>query len=180
MKVSRTKMAENRAKILAAASRLFRERGFEKVTVAEIMQAAGLTHGGFYGHFASKEALVAAALAEGPALTSAVTQDLKALARAYLTPAHRDAPGLGCQFAALGGEAARLPADARQALTATLKTRLDALSHDAAGETDPARRRWAIAGWAALVGALTLSRLSADPDLADEILTETRRAFGAA
>src|ERR1700712_3825548 len=64
MKVSREQVAENRRTILAAAGRLFRERGFEAVTVAEVMKAAGLTHGGFYGYFASKDELIAAALAD--------------------------------------------------------------------------------------------------------------------
>ena len=64
MKVSREQVTENRRTILEAASRLFRERGFEAVTVAEIMKAAGLTHGGFYGYFKSKDELIAAALAE--------------------------------------------------------------------------------------------------------------------
>jgi len=173
MKVSRAQQAENREKIVASASRLFRERGLEAVTIAEIMGDAGLTHGGFYGHFRSKTALMVEALALGPAVPQG---DLKDVAKAYLTPAHRDAVGLGCPYAALGGETARLAADDRAVVTARLKARLDALS----GEGDPAKRRWAIAGWSAMVGALMLSRISADPALSDEILAETRRAFGAA
>lgn len=180
MKVSRAQMAENREKIVASASRLFRERGFEQVTIAEVMKAAGLTHGGFYGHFDSKDALVAEALGVGPQLTPEMTADMKSLAKAYLTPAHREARERGCQFAALGSEAARLPDAARAAITEEMRARIDALSGGKDGDADPARRRWAIAGWAAMVGAMTLSRLSADPELANEILRETRRAFGAA
>src|SRR5262245_19371914 len=63
MKVTREQVAENRQKILEAASRLFRDRGYDGVTVAEVMGAAGLTHGGFYGHFASKDELIAETLA---------------------------------------------------------------------------------------------------------------------
>ncbi|MFT3809802.1 MAG: helix-turn-helix domain-containing protein [Micropepsaceae bacterium] len=173
MKVSRARQAENREKIVESASRLFREKGFEAVTIADIMGDAGLTHGGFYGHFPSKTALMAEALALGPA---ALQGDLKDVAKAYLTPAHRDSVGRGCPYAALGGEAARLPAEDRAGVTARLRARIDAL----AGEDDPAKRRWAIAGWSAMVGALLLSRISADPALSDEILAETRRAFGAA
>ena len=173
MKVSRAQQAENREKILSSASRLFREKGFETVTIAEIMADAGLTHGGFYGHFPSKSALMAEALALGPEVPLG---DLKDVAKAYLTAAHREAVGRGCPYAALGPEAARLPAADRGAVTARLKARFDALS----GEGDPAKRRWAIAGWSAMVGALILSRISADPALSDEILSETRRAFGAA
>lgn len=176
MKVSRARMAENRAKILNAASQLFREKGFDAVTVAEVMAAAGLTHGGFYGHFASKDALIAEILALPPDLALSQAENLKSLAKIYLTAAHRDGRDSGCLLAALGSEAARLPVEARGVMTARLKSRIDAM----AGEGDPARRRWAIAGWAAMVGALTLSRLSADPAFSDEILDETRRAFGAA
>ncbi len=173
MKVSRAQQARNREKIVAAASRLFRERGFEAVTIADIMQAAGLTHGGFYGHFPSKAALMTEALSQGPAIPAG---DLKDVAKVYLTAAHRDAVGRGCPFAALGSDVARLPDAERAAVTAGLKARFDALS----GEADPARRRWAIAGWSAMVGAVILSRISADAALSDEILDETRRAFGAA
>ena len=76
MKVSREQVAENRRMILDAAGRLFRERGFEAVTVAEIMQAAGLTHGGFYGYFTSKDDLIAQALAEALANSSIRADDL--------------------------------------------------------------------------------------------------------
>jgi TetR/AcrR family transcriptional repressor of nem operon len=176
MKVSRTQMALNREKIVQSASRLFRDRGLDGVTVSDVMAAAGLTHGGFYGHFPSKAALIAEAMAVGPDLVPSMADDLKTLAKAYLTPAHRDARDRGCPFAALGGEAARLPAESRRAMTQKLKSRIDAMAEG----TDPAKRRWAIAGWAAMVGALTLSRLSADPEFSDEILRETRRAFGAA
>lgn len=173
MKVSRARQAENRVRIVKTASRLFREKGFEAVTIAEIMAAAGLTHGGFYGHFRSKAALMAEALAHGPAVP---VEDLKDVAKAYLTTRHRDAVGDGCPYAALGGEAARLPAGDRETVTAGLKARFDAVS----GDGDPARRRWAIAGWSAMIGALILSRISADEALSEEILRETRRAFGAA
>ncbi len=173
MKVSRAQQAENREKIVGSASRLFREKGFEAVTIAEIMADAGLTHGGFYGHFPTKTALMAEALTHGPAVPAG---DLKDVAKTYLTPAHREAVGKGCPYAALGGEAARLSTKEREGVTARLKARFDALS----GEGDPAKRRWAIAGWSAMVGALLLSRISADEALSDEILTETRRAFGAA
>lgn len=173
MKVSRAKQAENREKIVSEASRLFRERGFEAVTIAEIMAAAGLTHGGFYGHFPSKAALMTEAMTIGPAV---VSTELKDVAKAYLTPAHRVAVGRGCPYAALGSEAARLPDEDRGPVTEGLKARLATLS----GEGDPAKRRWAIAGWSAMVGALVLSRLSNDAELSDEILRETRRAFGAA
>src|ERR1700751_4314182 len=97
MKVSREQVAANRQTILEAAGRLFRARGFDAVTVAEIMQAAGLTHGGFYGYFKSKDELIAAAL--GAAMTQTTTgplSDLTTYAADYLSPRHRDDLADGC------------------------------------------------------------------------------------
>ncbi|KMO36075.1 TetR/AcrR family transcriptional regulator, partial [Methylobacterium aquaticum] len=127
MRVTREQVQENRRRILEAAGRLFREKGFAAVTVAEVMQAAGLTHGGFYGHFDSKEDLAAQALAQ--TLTPAPRKpgappDLARFVAAYLSAAHRDGPGTGCALAALGGEAARQPAPVRRAFTEGLEARL--------------------------------------------------------
>src|SRR5215211_1568681 len=102
MRVSREQVAENRRKILEAAGRLFRERGFEAVTVAEVMQAAGLTHGGFYRHFKSKDDLIAQTLAHALADDAAGETDLARYARDYLSPAHRDNVTGGCPVAGLG------------------------------------------------------------------------------
>src|ERR1700742_4972140 len=107
MKVSREQVAENRKRILDAAAKLFRERGFETVTVAEVMSAAGLTHGGFYGHFASKEALIEAAMAHEQTgrRSRSTLEDASRYADGYLTRQHRDNVGVSCAFAALGTEA---------------------------------------------------------------------------
>ena len=101
MKVSREQVAENRKRILDAAARLFRERGFESVTVAEVMSAAGLTHGGFYGHFDSKEALIDAAMAHRPSWQQGwvTLESPERYADSYLSRQHRDGVGSGCQFA---------------------------------------------------------------------------------
>lgn len=174
MRVSREQVAENRQRILAAASRLFRERGFAEVSVAEVMQAAGLTHGGFYGYFSSKEELIAEALAYALAATAPRATDLEGFAAEYLTPAHRDDRAGGCAVAGLGGEAARQPAAARAAMTEGLRRRIERLSPGAPGTDDAARRRAAIGSWAAMVGAVVLARLSDDPALSDEVLDATR------
>ena len=87
MRVSREQVTENRRTILEAAGRLFRERGFESVTVVEVMKAAGLTHGGFYGYFASKDELIAGALAEVLSKRSEPSGDLAAYAAGYLSAA---------------------------------------------------------------------------------------------
>src|SRR5437870_9078504 len=110
MKVSREQAAQNRERILHAAAQLFRERGFEGVGVADLMKEAGLTHGGFYGHFSSKEDLMAQACARASArsrslwskLAERSPQDpLSEIAGVYLTSRHRDNPGEGCLMAAL-------------------------------------------------------------------------------
>ena len=106
--------AAKHERIVKEASRLFRERGFENVTVGEVMKAAGLTHGAFYAHFGSKQDLQAAAVAYGQGLTasrtrsySATKKGRKEYADRYLSPRHRDNPGDGCTMAALAQEVAR-------------------------------------------------------------------------
>ncbi|MDF2117689.1 TetR family transcriptional regulator [Roseiarcaceae bacterium H3SJ34-1] len=173
MRVSREQVAENRRKILEAAGRLFRERGFEAVTVADVMQAAGLTHGGFYGYFKSKTDLIAEALADilvGPGPDA----DLAAYAAGYLSPAHRANVAGGCATAALASETLRQAPEARAAMTAGLQQQIDDLSRHAPGDSAAARRQAAIGTWAAMVGALILSRVSDNRALSDEILDQTR------
>src|SRR5271169_504625 len=133
MKVSRGKVAEHRAAIVKAAARLFRERGFDHVRVADVMKAAGLTHGGFYGHFSSKKELTAEACDEAlkqrkgtwPELPlEASDRSLGAIAAAYLTTYHRDDPGRGCLFAALGSEVRRQPKTVRKRVNDGLQAHL--------------------------------------------------------
>jgi len=174
MKVSREQVAENRRTILEAASRLFRQRGYESVTVADVMQAAGLTHGGFYGYFKSKEDLIAQALAEALTSTAAPPGDPAAYAANYLTKAHRDDRAAGCPFAALAAETVRQSAEARAAMTAGLARQIERLSAGGPGAGGAERRRAAIGGWAAMVGAMILARVSDDSELSDEVLNQTR------
>jgi TetR/AcrR family transcriptional repressor of nem operon len=173
MKVSRAQVAENRRRILEAASRLFRERGFEAVTVAEVMKAAGLTHGGFYGYFKSKDDLIAHALADVLSGVEPPEADLAGYAAAYLAPGHMADVAGGCPVAALGGESTRQSPEARTAMTQGLHRQIERLSPSAPGEDAAARRRTAIGAWSAMVGALILARMSDDPALAQEVLDET-------
>jgi TetR/AcrR family transcriptional repressor of nem operon len=173
MRVSREQVTENRRTILGAASRLFRERGFDSVSVAEIMQAAGLTHGGFYGYFKSKEELIAGALADVLANTTGPTGDLAAFSAAYLSRAHRDNRAGGCATAALAAETIRQPGGARTEMTTGLKRQIERLSHVAPGETSAQKRRAAIGSWAAMIGAVILARVSDDPALSGELLDQT-------
>ena len=173
MRVTKEQMAEHRRRILDAAGRLFRDKGFEAVTVAEVMQAAGLTHGGFYGHFKSKDDLIAEALAHIRILhpKGATLADYAA---GYLTEAHRQESAGGCSFAALGGDTIRQSAAARSALTDRLRRQIARLTAIAPGESEAAKRRAAIAAWSAMVGALVLARVSDDPELTRELLGDTR------
>lgn len=174
MKVSREQMAENRRRILDEAGRLFRDKGFEAVTVAEVMKAAGLTHGGFYGHFGSKDDLVAQTLAHVLAADAGGGGDLRAYVEDYLSPRHRDNCAGGCPTAALAAAVRLQTPAARSAMTEGLRSQIDRASK-ALPELDAAdRRRVAIGSWAAMVGAVILARAIDDPTLSDEVLEQTR------
>src|ERR1700736_1719669 len=126
IKVSKQKVAEHREQIIEAAAKRFREKGFDGISVADLMKEVGLTHGGFYGHFSSKEELVALASLRAMSDTVAKWQKvidnapgnpLEAFAKSYLSLRHHDHPETGCLFAALGSELARQPSSVRDAVT---------------------------------------------------------------
>jgi TetR/AcrR family transcriptional repressor of nem operon len=178
MRVTREQMQANRTRILDAAGWLFREKGFDAVSVAEVMKAAGLTHGGFYGHFESKDDLIAQAIAhifsgglQGP-------DDLNAYLDAYLSPLHRDSVAKGCPTAALIADVRRQTPAARLAMTAGFRSQIDRIASAIAETKSPNARRAAIGAWASLVGALVLARTVDDPTLSGEILEETRNWIG--
>jgi TetR/AcrR family transcriptional repressor of nem operon len=177
MKVSREQVAEHRKRIVIAAARLFRQRGFDGVTVADVMKDAGLTHGAFYGYFPSKEALIAEAIGQTLPKTpdSAIPRVPAAqFADGYLSVRHRDNRATACLFSSLGTEAARGSADLRHRMTEAVRRRIDHLDVDAKGDTRQEKRRAAIAAWSAMVGAMVLARLVDDDRLSKEILKETR------
>jgi TetR/AcrR family transcriptional regulator, transcriptional repressor for nem operon len=180
MKVSRDQVAAHRTRILAAAGRLFRLRGFDDVTVAEVMKDAGLTHGAFYGHFSSKEALIAEAVGQALAPAAGAAEARKSIAAytdGYLSPRHRDDRGSSCPFSCLGTEAARGSADLRSRMTQSVRRTIELFSAEAKGETAREKRRAAIAAWSAMVGAMVLARIVDDERLSKEILTETRASL---
>lgn len=167
-------MAENRRRILDEASRLFRSKGFEAVTVAEVMKAAGLTHGGFYGHFSSKDDLVAQTLAHAFAGDGDKGGDLRAHIEAYLSPRHRDNAADGCPTAGLIAEICHQNPEAREAMTEGFRSQIQRISSEFPGADAADRRCAAIGSWAAMVGAVILARAVDDPALSDEILEQTR------
>lgn len=179
MRVTREKAIENRERILASAARLFREKGFDGVGVDAIMEDAGLTHGGFYRHFRSKEDLAAEAVARGFAVDAAgqkACASFAELVSTYLSPAHRDDPGGGCALAALGSDIARQGPKVRRRLTDHLRQSIERI---AGRRPSAARRQQAIASLSSLVGALVLARAVDDAALSDEILAAARSALGA-
>lgn len=181
MRVSKAKAEESRERILRTAGRLFREKGFDGVGVAELMKAAGLTNGAFYGHFASKDDLVAKSCGRvmaGPRDPwEALSEDevsLDAFVGDYLSPGHARARGEGCMFAALGGDVARQSEIARTAFTRNLAARIDALAPRMDDDRSVSRREQAVFTLAAMAGALMLARAVNDPDLSRELLDATR------
>jgi TetR/AcrR family transcriptional regulator, transcriptional repressor for nem operon len=179
MRVSRIQEAENHERILDVATRLFRERGIDGIGVSDLMKTAGLTHGAFYGHFESKEDLVAQACRRAVArmrqnwinvVDEATGDPLEALAATYLTPRHRDGAGRGCAMAALGPEVARQGPAARRAMTEELRPFLEYLSGLVKGGSRSLRRQKALATYASLVGAMVVSRVVDDPELSNEVL----------
>lgn len=186
MRVTKAQAQANRARIVATASTLFRERGYDGVGVADLMAAAGLTHGGFYKHFGSKAELMAEAAASGlsQSLASAEGSDVAEFFKRYLSRKHRDARSAGCTMAALGGDAARQSDPVKATFAAGIESALAALGREGASPGDMDRRsaRAKMIGLLAQsVGALVLSRSCPDDSaLSDEILNVCRKQILAA
>src|SRR5260370_25298145 len=161
MRVSREQAAESRRRIVETAARMFREKGFDGAGVDAIMKGAGLTHGGFYGHFRSKDDLAAEAVTR--ALQRSTERqsrftDLNDLVSDYLSERHRADRADGCAIAALGAEMAPHGEGTRRSGTAHVRAQLDRFSHLPKGRTAASRRKRAIATLAGIVGALMLAR----------------------
>ncbi|ASV88000.1 bacterial regulatory, tetR family protein (plasmid) [Ochrobactrum quorumnocens] len=174
MKVSREQMAQNKRRILDVASQLFKDKGFDAVSVAEVMKAAGLTHGGFYGHFNSKDDLVAQTLAHALAADSFGDGKFSDFVRSYLTPRHRDNPGKGCPTAGLAAAIRHQTPAAKTAMADGLRSQLARIEQVLQEQDVANKRRAAIGSWAAMVGAVILARAVDDPELSDEVLDQTR------
>ena len=188
MRVSRKRAAENRDRIIDVAGRLFRERGFDGIGVANLMKAAGLTHGGFYGNFESKEHLAVEACERvlartGDAWPGMAAKNpeapLKGLLDWYLTAQHRDRPGEGCIYGALAADVARQNSPAlRRAFMVGLRPLIDTLLQIIPGRSKAARRQKALACLSTMVGALILARAVDDAALSDEILAAAHAFSG--
>jgi AcrR family transcriptional regulator len=165
-----SKKERTRRRIVETAARVLRRAGFDGVGVAEVMQEAGLTHGGFYAHFPSREALLAEALDHGAAQSLArlesegAAQGLGELIDRYLSDEHAEHTELGCTLAALGSETPRQSAEVQSVATRRLKQWLARIEQQLPGSSSE-RREAALATMATLVGALVLSRLVNDKKL---------------
>ena len=183
MKVSREQAVLNRERIVEVAAKLFREKGYDGIGVADLMKNAGLTHGGFYGHFASKEDLMieASELALKKSLEGwrgKVEQHgaaaLPAIVENYLSPRHCDNPGNGCPAAAMGTDVARMSPGAQPAFTQASRQQFDLLAGLMPEGTPAQRRQQAISTFASMVGAIVLARSVDDEALSAEILAAVK------
>lgn len=184
MRYPANRKLETRTRIVAAASRGFRDRGLAGLSVASLMAELGLTHGGFYAHFGGKDALVIAAsrraLADawkGLEPTGAGEQVVRNIARAYLSMAHRQGRACGCPIAALGPELARSAPAIRRAVGRDILGRLTRLGAHMPGGTPRRRQDAATLLVGSLVGALLLSRLLPERE-GRRCLVVTRRLIG--
>jgi len=187
MKVSKTQAAENRAGIVDAAARLYREKGLSGVGVAEITRDAGLTHGGLYRHFESKDALAREACLrafewtitpldglEQDANASAL-EKLQAMVDSYLSTRHRDHPGEGCPAAALATDAARAGPEMSEVFAQGVERNIQRFMRVLEGESAEKRAQTMVL-LSSMVGALALARATAagNPALSQEILQTLR------
>lgn len=175
MKVTKAQAQENRARIVDTASKLFRERGYDGVGIAELMATAGFTHGGFYKHFRSKSDLIneAAAISLAQSAEKIAELDLSAFVKEYVSRKHRDAAGQGCTMAALCSDAARQNEAVKETFAAGIERQLANLEHEDGDESEARAKR--IDTIAHALGAIVLSRACPDDSqLADEILEVCR------
>jgi TetR/AcrR family transcriptional repressor of nem operon len=189
-RVSRKQADLNREIIVEAATRLFRERGIHGISVCDVMAAAGLTHGGFYGHFESREALATEACARAFEQSSLRWQskveenaDTEAARQAviapYLSPESRDNPGAGCPVAAFAGEISHEATGSalQRTFIEGLESLLAKFTAVQATGTPEGDRQAALAQYAMMVGALTLARATNGEGLSDEFLNAARDAL---
>jgi len=186
MRYSPEHKAETHARIVRKASVRLREKGAHGVGVADLMKEAGLTHGGFYAHFNSREALVIEAF--GDAMDRSTARWRKTLAElppekrlaavvdGYLTPQHRDDPGHGCVVPALGAEIARESPKTRKAFAAKLEEMVEVFADQIADEPPKTARKRAAAMLATLMGTLVMARIAGNNEFSDEIMSAGREA----
>jgi TetR/AcrR family transcriptional repressor of nem operon len=186
MRYSKEHKQETHARIVKKASVRLRERGAHGIGVADLMKEAGLTHGGFYAHFDSREALVIEAFAYAMdrsterwrkiAEQTPPDKRLASIVETYLSPVHRDDPGHGCAVPTLGAEIARESPKTRRAFAAKLDQMIDMMADQILDLPRKAARKQAIAALTTMMGTLVLSRIAGSGEFSDEILGAGREA----
>jgi TetR/AcrR family transcriptional repressor of nem operon len=182
LRVSREQAALNRDRVIDTGARLFREKGLDGIGIADLMKASGLTHGGFYGQFESKEALAAECVTRSfgssverwRRLAGQASGDpLRTIVEDYLSVRHLNGPESGCAFTTLAADAARRRGAMGEAMSAGMEALVDVLMSILPG----GGRSAALAILSQMTGAMTLARATADPALAEEILAAAREAI---
>ena len=181
---SQAEKAQSRERIVTAAARQIREGGLESISIVELMKEAELTHGGFYGHFPSRSALIAAALEralfDGEAASVAATsrkgsRTLKSIVNSYLSPDHRDDAGAGCAIAALAADVGRADPEVREIMMRRMELYFSEISR-VIGDV-PEADKLAMSIWCTMVGAIMLSRVFKGDERSDLILRMARKTI---
>jgi TetR/AcrR family transcriptional repressor of nem operon len=180
MRYSKQHKQETHARIVKKASVRLREKGAHGIGVADLMKDAGLTHGGFYAHFDSREALVIEAFAYAMdrsterwrklAEQTPPDRRLATIVESYLTPVHRDDPGHGCAIPALSAEIARESPKTRKAFAARLEQMIDMIAEQMPDLPRKTARKHAMASLATMMGSLVLARVAGSGEFSDDIL----------
>jgi TetR/AcrR family transcriptional repressor of nem operon len=186
MRYSREHKQETHDRIVRKASVRLREKGAHGVGVADLMKEAGLTHGGFYAHFDSRDALVIEAFSYAmdrsmehwrkSAERIPLDKRLAMIVDTYLSPLHRDDPGHGCAVPTLGAEIARESPKTRKAFAAKLEQMIDMIAEQIPDASSKTARKQAAAMLATMMGTLVLSRIAGSGEVSDEILAAGREA----
>lgn len=183
---SRAEKAQSRERILSLAGQTIRARGIDAISIGELMKEAGLTHGAFYVHFESRDALIAAALErallDGEAAAAAGNRSggkrtVKSIVNGYLSRTHRDDPAAGCAVSALSGDVARGGKLTRAIMMGKLERYFEAMAETASADDPDSAEEFAMAAWSTMIGAITLSRVFAGDERADRILLAARKAI---
>jgi TetR/AcrR family transcriptional repressor of nem operon len=185
MRKSKQEAAETRQRIVEAASAEFRREGIGGTSLADLMAAAGLTHGGFYKHFDSKDQVVEESVtlaagsyadaAESKLSASSGDRGLHAAIADYLSIEHRDNAADGCPFVALGSELARGSEGVREATTAGFLKLVDVVAGQLDGMSPAAAKKEALVMLSTMIGALTMARVVTDPEISESILRQARK-----
>jgi TetR/AcrR family transcriptional regulator, transcriptional repressor for nem operon len=187
MRYSKEHKQETHERIVKRAAVRLREKGAHGIGVADLMKEAGLTHGGFYAHFDSREVLVIEAMEHIMARSTErwrklgeqapVEKRLATIVDSYLTPAHRDDPGHGCAVPTLGADIARESSKTRKAFAAKLEEMVDMLASFVPDASPKVARKQAMAAVGTMMGTLVMARIAGNGEFSDEILAAGREAI---